>query len=297
MSSLEIFIKMDKEANLANQVEATMPIGYVDLNNYQKSRTEPQLEVENHATADMLLYPSSSSSPSLAKKLLNLNSFMSANGVKSDELNNLKESMSVRKNCLSCRSTFSSNSSSAAAPSSTISSNLTSHNSKSVKFTDDSKQASAGELTMGAFVHGNSSAASVYSSNYDTEDGANSLTNNNNHESNYILDMLLKHQKKKKFDYFHLSKMKKRSPQSTDSSTSSEHSNHKLAGHNHTKMSSIRCDDDAVCGSTATAYTSSNDDCRFPKPIWKNDPQNLIKGSYNFVVYVNFKFKFYFYLC
>lgn len=53
------------------------------------------------------------------------------------------------------------------------------------------------------------------------------------------------------------------------------------------------CDDESdsyICsGSTRLCDVSSaGEEYRYPpKPIWKNDPQNLIKGSYNFIVYVS----------
>lgn len=53
------------------------------------------------------------------------------------------------------------------------------------------------------------------------------------------------------------------------------------------------CDDESdsyICSGSARLcdVSSGGEEYRYPpKPIWKNDPQNLIKGSYNFIVYVS----------
>lgn len=314
MSSIETIIKLDREKCLKNELI---------IDNYNKSsKTDSELDLENEEEQMLVC---SSSSPNLTKKLLSLNSLLTTNKTPTplntntittapialsedsqsntgSNLNLINNNSALRRNCLSCRSTFSSNSST--TPSSL--SNFT--NSKSVKFTDDSKANFNNLSTSSSLINNPESATNTTQPNQTIDTDVHHNHNPNHQQQapsnqpeqgpNYLVNnMLMKsastggqQQKKKKFD-FHLSRFRKRNCGGQDvGGTPKIYNNLKVIGKNSIKNGEPNGENYFASAHFLDATNGvNNDDYRYPpKPIWKNDPQNLIKGSYNFVVYVSF---------
>lgn len=317
MNSIEMMAKLDRDELLESHFSIKEE-KEEDESLKAVENTEEKQEEKLDVTAKLTRSPSS---PNLSKKTFNLNCFISenndnnihkkgptflssssstssssANGDTSSVNTNVQQLSSTSqvnlsshsaqhpqtRNCISYRSTLPTNESSAIP--------------KSVKFTESvvsrEREKSPPKIQQRVLNSqlNNSSQSSVNISDSDDTRLLVDLNDEAKSSGNFVSS---EQKPKKKFE-FNLSRFRRRE------STSVQNKNLKSASRSRSSSGLYKgCNGDKfVCSGRfceAISKVGCCEDYRYqPKPVWKNDPQNLIKGAYNFSVYVSFLCKFLF---